>query len=335
MPTADGALWRERVQIGKEVTAGTPVAATRVAYVSGVSLTRPRDQREHRISRGTRDNVIARTQGPVTAGGSVAMGVHAGELVEWAMATFDGSVTPTTPSGATLTRDWKFVPGLSPASMTIERLDGANVEREAGARVNQLTVAGNVREGNTATMELFGVDVERPPTFSALTTGLTERTVLPYEGWQTNLYIDALGTAYTASRTQKIAMISWNVVVNNGMGRKYLAQNTLAARRVVMGNLGVTATVMLEGAEADTVTELLAADANTPRLVRLEFVGPLIETGFHETVWIDLPGYWAAPDTNQADEGTRAYSFPFNYIFDPTLAAGIAVTLRNTRTTAF
>lgn len=333
MPTVDGALWRERVQIGKEVTTGLGVAATRVAYVSAVSLTRPRDQREHRISRGTRDNVIARTQGPITAGGSVTVGVHPGELLEWMMAAFDGAVTPTTPSGGTASKRWKFAPGLSPASLTIERLDGANVEREVGARVNQLTVAGNVREGNAATMELFGTDVERAPDFTTMTTALTERTVLPYEGWQTNLYIDALGA--TPGTTQKIAMISWNVVVNNGMGRKYLAQNTLAARRTTMGNLGVNATLMLEAAEADTVAELTNADANTPRLVRLEFVGPIIETTIRESVWIDLPGYWAAPDTNQADEGTRAYGFPFNYVFDPTLGAGINVTLTNNRATAF
>lgn len=331
MPTPDGALWRERVQIGKETTPGTPVAATRVAYATAISLTRPRDQREHRISRGTRDNVFARTQGPITAGGSLTAPVHSSEMLEWALATFDGTVTPTTPSGATLTKQWKFAPGLTPASLTIERQDGANTQQGQGMRVNQLTIAGNVREANTATMELFGTDVNR--SFSTLTTGLAERTPLPLEGYQTNLYIDALGA--TPGTTAKIAMISWNVVVNNGMFRKYLAANTLAARRVVMGQLGVTATLMLEGAEADTVTELGLADANTPRLVRLEFIGPLIETGFYETVWIDLPGYWAAPDTNQADEGTRAYSFPFNYIFDPTLGAGINVTLRNTRATAF
>ncbi len=333
MPTPDGALWRERIQLGKEVTPGTGVVATRVAYANSISLTRPRDQREHRISRGTRDNVIARTQGPVTAGGSMAMGVHPAELLEPLMATFDGAVTPTTPSGATLTREWAFKPGLSPASMTIERQDGANTERGLGMRVNQMTIAGNVREANNATFELFGTDVDR--SFSALTTGLTERSPLPLEGWQTNLYIDPFGTAFATARTQKIAMINWNIVVNNSMGRKFLAQNTLAARRVIMGDLGVTANLLLEGMEADTVTERTNADANTPRLVRLEFIGPEIETGFNELVWVDLPGYWATPDTNQADEGTRAYGFPFNYVFDPTLGAGIQVTLRNARTTAF
>lgn len=331
MPTADGALWRERLQIGKEVTSGTGVAATRVAYASGISLTRPRDQREHRISRGTRDNVIARTQGPVTAGGALTIGVHAGEMLEWCMACFDGTVTPTTPAGATLARRWKFAPGLSPASMTIERQDGANVHRGLGMRVNQMTVAGNVREGNSVAMELFGTD--RDDAFTTLTGSLTERVILPYEGWQTNLYVDSLGG--TPGTTQKIAMINWSVVVNNGMSRKYVARNSLAARRSIMGQLGVTANLLLEGMEADTVAELALANANTPRLVRLEFLGPDIEATFPEAVWIDLPGYWATPDTNQADEGTRAYGFPFNYVFDPTLGAGINVTLQTARTTAF
>ncbi len=331
MPTADGALWRERVQIGKETTPGTGVAATRVTYASAVSLTRSREQREHRVPRGTRDNVIARTLGPVMAGGALTVGVHPGELVEWMLGTFDGSVTPIVPTGGVTAQRWKFTPGLTPASLTIERLDGANTERGLGMRANQMTIAGNVREGNAATFELFGTDVDR--SFASLTAALTERTIVPFEGYQTNLYVDALGA--TPGTTQKIAMISWNVVVGNAMARKYLAQNTLAARRTTMGMLAVTANLMLEGMESDTVAELANADANTPRLARLEFIGPLIEGSIYQTVWVDLPGYWASPDTNQTDEGTRAYGFPFNYVFDPTLGAGINVTLTNTRATAF
>ena len=334
MPTADGALWRERIQIGKEVTAGTGVAATRVAYASNVSLQPSRAPREHRFSTGTRDNVRARTLGPTVAGGSLQIPVSAEELLEWCLACFDGSVTPTTPAGGTTSKRWVFAPGLTPASVTIERQDGANTGRGLGMRVNQMTIAGNVREQNVATMELFGTNVEGPAAFPTLTTGLTERTPTFLEGWQTNLYIDALGA--TPGTTAKIAMISWNVVINNGMGRKYLAQNTLSARRVVMGQLGITANLLLEAAEADTVAELANSDANTPRLVRLEFIQTTpIETTIYPTVWIDLPGYWTSPDRNQADEGTRAYGFPFNYIFDPTLGAGIKMTLTNTRATSF
>lgn len=334
MPTVDGALWRERMQIGKEVTPGTPVAATRVAYANNVSLNRTRASREHRFSTGTRDNVRARTQGPVTAGGSIAMPVSADELLEWCLAGFDGTVTPTTPVGATNTRDWAFAPGLTPASITVERLDGANPQQGQGVRVNQYTIAGSVREANTATMELFGTDVDME-TFTTLTTGLTERTPTFLEGWQTALYVDPLGS--TPGTTAKIAMISWNVVVNNGMGRKYLAQKSLAARRVTMGQLGITANLLLEGAEADTVSELTRANNNQPVIVRLEFedADNPIETGFNPTVWIDLPGYWTSPDLNQTDEGTRAYGFPLNYIYDPTLGAGVKVTLRNARTAAF
>ena len=332
MPTVDGALWRERVQIGKEVTSGTPVAATRVAYASNVTLVRNRAMREHRFSTGTRDNIRARTQGPVIAGGGLAMPVSANELLEWCLACFDGTVLPTIPPTAVLTRQWKFAPGLTLASLTIERQDGANLQQGTGYRVNQMTIAGNVRESNTATMELFGTDVDNS-TFAALTGSLAERLPTFMEGYQTNLYIDALGA--TPGTTNKIAMINWSVVINNGMTRKYLAQNSLAARRSIMGNLGATAQLLLEGAEADTIIELTNANANTPRLVRLEFQGALIEGTFHESVWIDLPGYWTTPDLNQADEGTRAYGFPFSYVYDATLGAGINVTLQTARATAF
>lgn len=334
MPTLDGALWRERLQIGKEVTTAVPVAATRVVYANNVTLTRTRADREHRFPTGTRDNVRARTQGPIQAGGALAIPASGSELPEWCLSCFDGTVTASTPTGATLARRWAFTPGLSPASMTIERQDGANPEQGAGYRVNQMTFAGNVREANTCTMELFGADVNMT-TFTTLTTGLTERTPTFLEGWQTSLYLDPLGS--TPGTTAKIALISWNVVINNGMSRKYVAQNTLAARRTIMGQLGITANLVLEAAEADTVTEVTRANNQQPVIARLAFENQQvpIEAGFFEGVWIDLPGYWTSPDINQNDEGTRAYGFPLNYIFDPTLGAGVKVTLTNTRTTAF
>jgi hypothetical protein len=57
--------------------------------------------------------------------------------------------------------------------------------------------------------------------------------------------------------------------------------------------------------------------------------------GFKKLVWFDVPIAFTGVDTNQEGEGTREYSFPFTYLYDPTLAAGIKVTCQTSRTSAF
>lgn len=57
--------------------------------------------------------------------------------------------------------------------------------------------------------------------------------------------------------------------------------------------------------------------------------------GFKKLVWFDVPMAYTGVDTNQEGEGTREYAFPFTYVYDPTLAAGIKVTAQTSRTAAF
>lgn len=57
--------------------------------------------------------------------------------------------------------------------------------------------------------------------------------------------------------------------------------------------------------------------------------------GFKKLVWFDVPMALTGADTNQEGGGTREYSFPFHYVYDPTLAAAIKVTCQTNRTSAF
>lgn len=57
--------------------------------------------------------------------------------------------------------------------------------------------------------------------------------------------------------------------------------------------------------------------------------------GFKKLVWFDVPMAFTGVDTNQEGEGTREYSFPFTYVYDPTLASAIRVTCQTNRTAAF
>lgn len=284
-----GELFREVVQIGKEVTAGTAVAATRKLYLSDVSFTRQRDKRVHAFATGTRDNVRASTLGPVQAGGSVKTPVSAEELLELLLITIQGGVTPTTPAGATNARLWTFKPSNTLDSATFERNDGANLQRLLGARGNQLTIAGSVGGANEATVALFATD--RQDNWAGPLTSLTDRVPTFLEGWQTRLWIDPLGSTPGGILIPN-ALINWEVRFGGNLGRKYTANNTLAATSVTLGMLDITATLMLEASAAQALTELANWDANTGRVVRLEFLGPVggIEAGANEAQTITITG---------------------------------------------
>jgi hypothetical protein len=285
-----GELWREVVQYGKETTAGTAVAATRKAYLQGVSFTKQRDARYHKFATGSRDNTRAFTSGAVQAGGSVKVPVSADELIEWLAVTLQGGVTPTTPSGATNARLWTYTPGTSLDSMTIERNDGANLQRLVGVRGNQLTIAGSVGGDNAATIDLFAQDRE-DAWAGPLTAALTDRTPNFLEGWQTYLWIDSFGGT-PGSTMIPYGLINWNLVIGNNLGRKYTARNTKAASAITFGELDVTATLVLEASAAQAVSELANWNADTKRLVRLEFVGPAneVEVGANEAQTVTITG---------------------------------------------
>lgn len=270
------------------------------------------------------------TQGPVEAGGSVSVPVSADELIEFLLMGVQGGVTPTVVGPSQL---WTFKPGLTLDSATIERNDGARTQRLVGTNVNQLTIAGTVAGENLATMELFSQNREEGIT---LTTALADRTPTFMEGWQTNVYIDNFGgTAGTTILTG--ALVEWNITINNQMGRVYTANNTLAASAVSIGELEISASFRMLATSAAVATEIANWDADTKRLIRLEFLGPANEIGgsARRYVTIDLPGSWTSPDTNQDENGIRSWSFPFQYVYDPALAAGIAVRCNNARTVAW
>lgn len=326
-----GELWRQVWACGLESVAGTSVAATRALFLEPESrLTRERESRPHRFATGTRDNVRAHTLGPQIAGGTISMPLSASEIIELLLIGIKGGVTPTTPAAGVYL--WTFVPGstaLDPA--TIEWHDGARGLQLAGAYANTLRFAGNVRERNIVTAELFGHDLS----IEAVTNVDRSRVPDIIEGWESKVYIDSHeGTPGGTNKAN--LLINWDVLINNQLGRKYWADNTNAMGAVVTGEIAVEATLLIEAANAQAATEFANWDADTPRLVRLEFGNNEVISGdYKKFVTIDLPGAWISFDLGQTDEGTRAYELRFQYVYDPTNQFGVQVRCQNSRATAW
>lgn len=325
-----GELWRSTFQIGLESTAGTTVAATRRLYVDtdGSNLSRERAPRVHRFATASRDNARAFTLGPTTVGGKLKMPMSASEIIELLLMGVKAGVTPT---GAGSAKLWTFTPGTALAPATIEWNDGARVWEAGGCYVSKLKISGNVKEETTVEAELFGINLVA----SSLTGSLAERLPDFIEGWETKLYVDAMGA--TPGTTQATGtLINWEVELDNQLGRKYFAANTLDVGAITMGEMEIKAKLTFEASAAAAATEFANWDGATQRLVRLDFGNNEVISGADKKfVTLDIPGAWNAFDLSGEDEGTRTYELGLQYLYDPTNAFGLQVRCQNARATAW
>jgi hypothetical protein len=283
-----GQLFETTFQIGKETTPGTPVAATRIAYFNpDGTLTRTRDPRPHRFAVGRRDNLLAYTNGPIQAGGSVGMPASASESLELLEIGVRGGVTPTQPTGATLGYKWVYKPG-SLGSATIEWNDASRYWQMAGVRADQIQIQGAVNDTNMITATLFGVDLAK---LGSMTGALSQRVPTFMEGWQCLLFADAFGAVPGTTQIPG-TLRNWQAQIANNLARVYTADNTLRANRVVSGELDVTASLTFDAASAQALAEFDNWDAATKRVIRLAFIGPnaTIEAAVNEIQSINTSG---------------------------------------------
>lgn len=282
-----GQLWATTFQVGKESVAGTPVAATRIAYFNADgTLSRTRDSRPHRFAVGRRDNVLAHTLGPVQAGGSVGLPVSGSEMAELLAIGVRGSVSPTTPTGATTGRRRVYKPG-DLDSATCEWDDGARTWQAAGVRADQIQIQGAANDTNMLTATLFATALE----LGSLTGALSSRVPSFMEGFQTLFFLDAFGASPGTTQIPGV-LRNWQVQLSNNLARIYTADNRNAARRVVSGQLDVTAQFTFDAYPSQAASEFANWDAGTKRTARLAFLGPngTIEAAINEIQSVNTSG---------------------------------------------
>lgn len=306
--------------------------STRLLYPLELSVANEREGRPKRMAVGRRDNVRGFTSGPDVVSGTARIDMSPDELIEWLLITLEGGVAPTTPAGATLARMWEFTPGGTALdSMTTRYSDGANSWIGSGVMGNTITFEGTAAGESTVAVELFG----KSRTAGPLTGGLAERTPTYLEGWQAVSYIDGFGEE--PGTTAVVALTGWSVVIGNNLDRKYLADDDKQLNSIPIGVLDATATLTFEAAVAASMVEYGHWDTDTPRLVRLMFLGPTdgIEAGQRASIAIDIAGHWMAPDFTGEDAGTRTYQLQLQYRYDPDNQFGCRVQVVNGRATAW
>ncbi len=333
-----GELWRQDLTIGLETVAGTAVPTTHRMYgdvAKKAGFTRVRPPHLMDVMTGTRDNQRDIKLRAVQIDGTFDQPISPDENLEIFAATFSSGVVPTI-SGIT-GHQWVFTPNSTSSSpvdsQTWEWYDAARNWQIAGAMVDQLDMSGTVATDTALTAKLFG----REMILNAATTPApAERLPDFLEGWEAKVYIDAIGA--TPGTTEAPSTVTaYSLTFKNNLGRKYFADNTIQLGEVVVGTMGLHATITMEAASSYAAAEYAHWEANEHRLIRLELGNnEVIGAGpAKKLIQIDIPAGWTAADLTPEDAQTKVYKFEADYIYDPTNAFGCRVTAINGRTAMY
>lgn len=334
-----GELWRaySQIALSDQDDPGTAVPATYRTYYSTVNPPRtPRQTRLHSFSTGTRERRRAVTVGPYEAQFDAEQPLSASDSLEFFLSAIQGDVSPTTPMGATNTRDWAFSaadPDTEGEYQSHELFDGAHGWLLPGCRVNTLRIAGNANGTNMVTATYFCTGMTQD---DSLVTGLDERTPEFHEGWETALYLDAFGDTPGSTQVSDL-LVSWDITLNNNLARKYTAANRLEAQGLRYGDFEVSANLKFEAASDDAITQYANAVAPDLVVARLVFGdNHEIETSFRSAITLDIAGAWTVDDLSGTDANTRIYGMKLDNVYEgETLLASFAALLRNGRDTAY
>jgi hypothetical protein len=338
-----GELFLSQWQAAKENAGyGVPVpVGTRKLYVeSGGSnfgaTTAPQD---HHFATGRPDNVLAVTLGAQTVAGTVTCPVSSSELLEFFNIGI-GTPVITTPATGVLTRLHTYKPGATlPESGTFQWMDAANAFQVAGVYANTLGIQGSAGGNNQFTAGLFGKGVV-PLTLNPAAGVLADRNPDFFQGWETKLYINDIGTTPGVTVVPN-TLINWQWSLSRQLGRRFTADNVNAMNKAIQGEIMQTCTLTFSAEQAISLTELnhWLNNDTAGRMVRLELgqntliEGPTIL--LKSFITLDIPGVWTAVALGSSDSGARIYGLSLSYKYDSVLGAGAQIRVQNGRAAAW
>jgi hypothetical protein len=244
----------------------------------------------------------------------------------------------TAPQAPTaVAQKWVFTPsstaGATVDTATWEFFDGYRNWQARGVLVDTLALSGVISADTKLAATLFGQEM----TPNTATSPPAERLPDFIEGWEAQLFIDAYGGTPGTTNIPG-TMINWDTSIKNQATRKYFADNTTAAGAVILGELGIQSTFMLEG-NASALAEYNFRDSATKRLIRVQLGNNRAvaggQNGATKKVMIDLPGAWTAIDLTPEDAGTKTFKFTQDYTYDVVNSFGVQVTAINSRSALY
>lgn len=310
----------QKLQIGKETTKGTAVAATTIWRGTGM-LEDARNQ-----------IVIKETVGKAVPSARIATSFLLGKLNMAATpATFEqlpyileAGIKAATPSADSGTGDiYVYDVGLAAVntvrSYTIEGGDSTAAEEMEYSTVESFVLSGKYGELMQMSANWFGRQVSS----TTFTSALTLPTVEEVKASRGVLYIDEPGGTLGTTAITAGAIVDFNLNVNTGRvarstvdsGAEYFLLDTFDQEKF-SGKLTIT-----WRHNSDATAEKVKWQAGTPRQLRLKFTGSALGTpGAHtyKSVIIDLVGIYTKFSALENESGDSTVKAEFEVGYDAT-----------------
>jgi hypothetical protein len=327
---ADRALVYEVNQIGVETVPGTSVAANKLLQAMHIALATAAEVDMYGPSGQKYDTLSILNR--EWSSGDVSGRPTYTEIVYPLSSVLTAAVI-TTPSGGTTSRDWTFTPSSTaadaPKTFTIE-------QGQAGAGLAEKATYMILREFGLTFSRTGGVEMTGSAIARALVTGQTLTAtptaipLIPIAPGQVSVYVDdtsaALGTTkltrdfsaefsigdrYNPVWPLNAALSSYDATIES---------KPTASLKLTLGN--------------DTVGQgfLTTMRAGSKKFVRVEAIGPVIETTITYKLRIDMCCLVSdAPDKGDVD-GLSTLDWTFRIAHDPTFGQAMQVVATNTLT---
>lgn len=312
-----------KIQLGKEVTAGTKVNADIVWRGTGViqdNLEQIFPTEDIGILGGSDRSYIVRYEAGLSLNEVEATFEQLPHLFEMGIE----SVTPTTDaSGSTYTYALPFsstdmVSSTDLATYTIEGGDNAGEEEFGFGFARSISLTGSAGQAVMMSAEIVGRQVE-PGTF---TPGVALTAVEEILFGKGKLYIDDV-KAFPATTQISNQLLGMSLSINTGWLPVYTADGELYFSFIKQTTPEVTLQITFEH-DTTAIAEKAKWRAGTPRIIRLTFDGTS-----NKKLAIDIAGKWESFDVLGEQDGNDIVSGTFRGRYNATVGRMFQVAVTN------
>jgi hypothetical protein len=311
-------------QIGVQSVAGTPVAANK-RLLSTSFTPGPSSEMQNFGPRGAKFDTIVIGNKEWTTASIEAIGNYTDIMYLFSMMW--GAPTTTTPGGGTLSRQHVWTPTTfgpdSPKLMTIETGSSVRAEKFSDAFANSLSMAvsrGEITFGG----EVLGVASTDGVTLTPTPTDIEQ---VPIAADTISVYLDNTGATLGTTQLLRAIATGWEVSGKIGLvwalnRSKTSYSGSVEKKPTANANLTV-------GADSAGMAFMTDWRNEQIKFLRIEAIGPIIETTIAYKLWIDLAVRIQEPQGKGDEDGLLTQPYNFTIVYDGTWAKAMQVTLVN------
>lgn len=337
-----GAKWAQKIQLGRESSAGAAVAATTIWRGLGGML---KDNTEVTmveeltgVPLPTTRNYIGKEEGALSMAATPASFEQLPHILEAGIK----SVGTGAADGSGTDKIYAYPVGMTTANTiktyTIETGDNQQAEEMDYCFVEKFTLSGERGQAVMVSADWIGRHVVNT-TFTGSLTIPTAETILAPRSW---FFIDAVSDVIGTTQISE-TLLKWELSVQTGWRPKY----TLDSELVGGGKRFAFAYFDRDTFKAEfkatfehnatAVAQKTLFRAGTPRLFQIKIPGSALATAgtlyTNKFLIIDMAAVYTDWDALDAEDGNGIASVTAQIGYDPTAAKGLSITVVNELTT--